>query len=325
MLPIRPLFLPQLLLLFLAWPAASAGAAEPLVIVESGQPVYALLYIAAANGYFRDAGLEVRLRRTESAAAALRAALDGRAQLAALPTPLVTQRILMGDRLGIVSILHASGRSMAVLASTAEGVAGPKDLDGKRVGFDGGVGTEFFLEMLLVSAGVGPGAVEYVELGDGCEPSALEQGRVAAVAVSSACAHLLRDRLDAETNIFFSDVYTDIAVLAGLRELVNARAEAISPLLRALAQAERFLYEEPERALQTVAAALPELGVEALRAAWPTLSPRLGLSNVLLEQLQQESEWLAARRLSGEAAPDFRLLLMPRFLKQADPERVTAY
>lgn len=325
MLPFRPLFLPQLLLvLFFAGPAISAAASEPLVIAESGQPAYALFYIAEAMDYFDAAGVDVRLRRAGSAVAALRATLSGAAHLAALPTPLVTEHIMKGERLGIVSVLQSSGTSMAVLAPEAAGVRGPTDLPGKRVGYHGGVSDEFFLDMFLISVGLSPAAVEYVELENSCQATALEQARVAAVAVSSACAQMLRDRFDGEqANIFFSDVYTDISVLAGPRESISAHAESIPALLQALARAEQFLRQHPDQAVQIVAKALPELSVGALREAWPTLSPRLGLSNVLLEQLQQESEWLAAERLSSEPLPDFRLSLMPRFLRQVDPERVT--
>lgn len=324
-----PLFryrFPLLLTLLLAGSAGCARGAETLLVAETGRPMFALLYVAAARGYFDDAGVTVKLRRYPSSTQALEAVQDGQAHLAAVPTPLVTERLLDGEPLGVLSLLHVSSHSSALVALQRRGIAGPRDLPGKRVGLSDENGSSFFLDMFLASAGVNPAAVDRVELPVGCPSQGLEQGRIDAVVASSACVYQLRNKLGpAAVQVFYSEVYSDISVLVGRRDLMNGREEQIVQVLRALHRADHFIRINPEPSLEIVAKALPELDATAVRESWKDIDPQLGLSQLLLAELGLEADWFRARRLSDQPPPEFGRFLMPRFLRQVEPERVTVY
>ena len=122
---------------------------------------------------------------------------------------------------------------------------------------------------------------------------------------------------------FYSEVYTEMALLVTTAEMAKEKSEACRRLLRGLARAEGFLRDHPEEAMEMVVARLPEHVKEAVPHTWDAITPELNLSNVLLSILQDEAKWFKNQGRFERDIPNFREIIDTTFLKEVKPEAVT--
>jgi ABC-type nitrate/sulfonate/bicarbonate transport system substrate-binding protein len=120
-----------------------------------------------------------------------------------------------------------------------------------------------------------------------------------------------------------NDVYVEISVLAVNDATHRARRGALVRLVRALADAERLVREEPERAFRALRGAFPKVGERELRDAWGAIRPVLGLTHELAAVLEREAAWLRARGHAPGPPLDVGALLDPDVLGEVDPMAVT--
>jgi NitT/TauT family transport system substrate-binding protein len=122
-----------LLLLMLA----PAGAAEPksaaLVLQWQPQAQFAGFYVAEAKGFYREAGVDLRLIPGGPDVIASRLLASGQAQFATMFLATGIERRAGG--MPIVHLAQLVQRSALLLVARADsGIREPKDLDGRRVG-----------------------------------------------------------------------------------------------------------------------------------------------------------------------------------------------
>lgn len=298
---------------------------ETLEIAEASQPAFALLYVAEAKGYFRDAGLEVRFSSFRLGRDAITSVLEGKADLAtAFETPVVT-RIYEGQPLAIVSGLHTSTRNQMIVARRDRGIARPADLRGRTVGVTPGTSVEYMFSTFLAAQGLPASAVRTVRVEPERYEAALADGSVDAVAAFNPYPALIARSLGRENLAFFhSDTYVETSMLAGLRPRLEAKRPALEKLARALARAHRFVQENDAESLEIVARRLAKTHPEwAVRETWGALRIAARLDHVLLRSLQAEGEWLRETGRFSGPVPDFAAAVEPAFLAAASPGTVT--
>jgi ABC-type nitrate/sulfonate/bicarbonate transport system substrate-binding protein len=297
---------------------------ERLVIALPRQPSNALLFLAIDAGFVREEGVDLVVEDFITGKDALTAALAGRADLAtAYETPVVFEAF-KGAPLRVLTMLHTSTRSSALVARADRGIRSSGDLAGRHIGVTRGTNAEFFLRTLLAFSGLGWEDVDVVDVPVAGYSAALSSGRVDALATWSPYVERLARELGAERAIVFhSDVYAEASMLLAPASVLAARRPALSALLRALARAERAARETPERSFEAVRKRLADADPEEVRKSWEHIMPRLGVSNALVALLHSEGEWLASEGHPGAAVPEFRLLLAPELLDEIDPEAVT--
>jgi len=150
-------------------------------------------------------------------------------------------------------------------------------------------------------------------------------GAVDALASFNSHTYTLRAALGPERSVVFqTDLYAETSVLAGRRDRVEAKREAVTRALRALVRAETFLQREPAAALDNVVESLAGKFPEAaVREGWPALRFEARLDNLLLTHLIQQGHWLSERDSRQPPLPDIRRALAPEYLLGANPRSVT--
>ncbi len=321
----RAALLATLLLLLAACDARHpAGPPQALNIALAELPAMALVYIAEKQNYFREEGLDVSFDKFDLGRDALASALEGRSDLATVFDMPVSRRLAAGDDLVVLSTLHRSTRSHVLLARRDRGIERPADLRGKRIGVTKGISTDYFLTLFLTSHGLPAAAVTEVPLEPADYEKALLSGAVDALASFNPHTHTLRAALGPERSaVFQTDLYAETSVLAGRRDRVEAKREAVTRALRALVRAEAFLRREPAAALDNVVEGLAGKFPEAsVREGWPALRIEARLDNLLLTHLIQQGYWLSERDSRQPPLPDIRRALAPEYLRAADPRSV---
>lgn len=317
-------------LLILFWARQTAPAPqtmEKLVIAHAAQPAFALIYIAAARGYFREAGLEVTLQPHTLGRDAVASMVEGKADLAAAYATPVVKRIYEGAVLGMISALHISKFSQAVLARRDSGIATASDLKGKRIGVTPGTSMEFLLHLLLATEGVPASGVIKVGLEPADYESAIVRKRVDALVVFGPYLHALPQQFGQDQlAVFRSDLYIETSVLAGMRDKLLAKPLVMQRLLQAIVRAQVFTQSNPAESLEIVINQLAERYPEAaIRQGWADLRFDIELDNLLLTLLTQEARWLRDSGAFSTAVPDFRQYIIAEFLHDVKPGAATLH
>lgn len=315
------------ILLVMAWMkiAAPGFLPEKLVIAHGSQPAFALIYIADAKGFLRDEGLDVEFQDFTLGRDALASVISGKADIATVyETPTVLQ-MYQGQPLGILSTLHSSTRSHALLARRDRGISQPADLRGKRIGFTPGTSMDFFLALFLAGEGLPADSVTRVPVEPGAYQQALGDKAVDALVTFNPTMYSLQQKLGKDNlAAFYSNVYVETSMLVGMRDNLLAKPEATKRLLRAAIRAKEFAAQHREESIQIVFKRLAHLYPEAaIRHGWDLFKLEVELDNGLLTLLTQEAQWMRDNGRFKTPVPDFTDAIMTAPLKSVDPSAVT--
>ena len=144
---------------------AEPGASREATLVLDFQPnaVHAGIYSALERGYYRDAGIDLRVQEPSASTDAPKLLEAGRAEFAILDIHdlgLARERGL--DVVGIAPIVQ---RPLAAVLVDATAVRRPRDLEGRTVGVTGLPSDDAVLDSVLEADGADPDAVERVTIG----------------------------------------------------------------------------------------------------------------------------------------------------------------
>ena len=145
---------------------AEPGAPKGATLVLDFQPnaVHSGIYAAQANGYFRDAGLDLHIQEPSSTADSAKLLETGRADFAVMD---INDFGIARERgLDLVAIAAIVQRPLAsVIARDPNEIRTPADLAGKTIGVTGVPSDDAVLDTVLRSGGVDPSDVHKVTIG----------------------------------------------------------------------------------------------------------------------------------------------------------------
>jgi len=286
----------------------SAGEAprDKLSIAVPTTPHAALLHLARIKGYYADSGLDLSITEATHGKAALDLLSQGRVDLAtAAEVPFVIA-VLKGEPLGMVATVASVSSEMAVVARKDRNVRTPSDLRGKRVGVTPGTSGEYYLWALMTRHRIPADSVELVSTPPGDMVKMLSTGAVDAVSTWEPVKSAAQAAQGPQAVVFAEpEVYTVTHVLIGRNDFLKSRPDTMKKLLTALIQAERYAKEQPEEALQAVAAWL-HVDPKTSRPGWNTLALKVDLRQSQLLTIEDQSRWAMARGYAARSdTPNF--------------------
>ncbi len=263
----------------LALTAGASGCSEKEDVLESSraEPFTLMLdyfpnadhagfYSAAAAGEFEDAGLDVEIRQPPDPAAPIKQVAAGRVDLAISYQPEVLRARDQG--LSVISVAAVVRQPLTSIMSLPKaGIRGPEDLEGKTVGTAGIDYQSAYLRTVLEQAGVDPSTVTERNVGFSFTP-ALLTGRIDASLGAFWNYEGTQLRLEGRNpRIMRMDrvgvpSYDELVLVAN-EDALERDEGRIRAFIAALARGTRRLEREPDR------------GIEALLDANPDLEPRL--------------------------------------------------
>jgi putative hydroxymethylpyrimidine transport system substrate-binding protein len=269
------------LLLFACAVLAGCGEKEDVLEPQGSKQVelmldyfpnadHAGIYAAQADGDFEQAGLDVAIRQPPDPAAPLKQVAAGRVDLAISYQPEVLRARDQG--LPVVSVGAIVQKPLTSIISLPEAkIRDPADLEGKTVGTAGIDYQSAYLRTILLEAGVRPDTVKERNVGFSLTP-ALLTGKVDAVlgAFWNYEGTELRLRGKRPRIIRMDEAgvptYNELVLVANERSL-DRDAEKIRAFIGALSRGTRDLREDPDRAIEGLLEANPDLDPELQRAA----------------------------------------------------------
>jgi putative hydroxymethylpyrimidine transport system substrate-binding protein len=230
---------------------------------------HAGIYAAQAGGHFEQAGLNVEIREPPDPAAPIKQVAAGRVDLAISYEPEVLRARDQG--LNVISIGAVVREPLTSIISLPEAkIDSPRDLRGKTVGTAGIDYQSAYLQTILREAGVPADSVKERNVGFALTP-ALLTGRVDAVlgAFWNYEGTELRLRGKRPQIIRMDEAgvppYNELVLVAN-EDALERDGDKLRAFIGALSRGTRDLRREPDKAIQGLLEANPDLDPELQRA-----------------------------------------------------------
>jgi NitT/TauT family transport system substrate-binding protein/putative hydroxymethylpyrimidine transport system substrate-binding protein len=288
--------------------AACGGGAEPgasseatLVLDFQPNAVHAGIYAALRRGYYRDAGVDLRVQQPSASTDAPKLLVAGRAQFAILD--IHDLAIARQRGLKVVGVAPIVQRPLAaVIVGDRTAIRRPSDLAGKTVGVTGLPSDDAVLDSVLGAGGLGTSSVQRVTIGFQAI-SALASGKVdAATAFWNAEGVTLR-RMGVPTREFRVDRYGapryPELVLCTTGKLLSTTPQLVRSVVAATARGYRLAVRRPPVALASLLAGAPGLDPADQRAELDALLSAHAFSPPGRFQVSSLRAWAAWDRSHG--------------------------
>ena len=303
-------------------PGIQAGKAESLIIGTMANAGDTLIFTAEEQGYFAANGLDVTLKTYANGLAATNAMLEGEVDLAYATEFVIVGKALGKEKISIITT-YSKNNTVSLAGRKDLGIKNVSDLKDKKVGLGRGTISEFYLGRLLDLNGLSIGDIILVDIKVAELANAFISGDVDAIVAGSR--HLLPVIQQQGNNVFVWPAHSDrpaYGTLVGKNDWIARNAEPVKRLLKALSEAEQYVYREPDKAR---AAVQKILGFDDAYMAdvWSEYQFSLSLDQSLITAMEDEARWMIANNLTTERQmPNFLDYIYESHLKAIKPETV---
>jgi putative hydroxymethylpyrimidine transport system substrate-binding protein len=272
--------------LLLAGAAGCGSGAEPgapdgatVVLDFTPNAVHSGIYSARSQGYYRDAGIELTVRRPGDSTDAPKLLEAGRVEFALLD--IHDLGIARERGLDVIGVMPIVQRPLASVIARGDGpVRRPRDLEGRTVGVTGLPSDEAVVDSVVAADGGDPTRVNRVTIGFNAV-SILAAGRIDGATGFWNAEGVALQRQGVPIRVFKVDrfgapPYPEL-VLATSRGTIERDPRLVRAMAAATTRGYEFASEHPGRALDDLLAAVPGLDradqAAQLRVLRPDLRP----------------------------------------------------
>lgn len=261
--------------------ATTEEGLEPVTVVLEWSPNtnHSGVYLAQAEGWYADAGLDVEVVEPGDAGS-LQVLGSGQADVAfTVQEELVPARAEGVPAVGIGAVIEHNTSSLLSLAE--DGISRPADLAGHRYGGFGGQLETELIERMVECDGGDPSEVEMTEVGEADYRLGLTRDQYDAVWIFDAWDGIRLgevEGLDTETIPFtdhedcIPDWYTPM--LATSEEELDQRPEVLADFMEVTARGYREAMADPQASADALLAAVPDLDPDLVERSSEYLSTR---------------------------------------------------
>jgi len=253
--------------------ASAEPDAEGMTAVTINQAVptifYLPLYVAEAQGFFEENGVDMTLDTAGSGSGAFAAVLGGSADFSVQDPVFVPKSLQSGGEGVVVAGIHDQP-SMFIVGSDETDLQGNLDyLEGKKVIVSPEPDTSWAYMTYLIEQN-DLEDVELVNVALGAELAAVASGQADyAVAGAQTIVQGIEEEGLHQVYSFASDESLSpfaFSSLTSTQSYIDENPEAALGVVTALEQADRFIYENPEETIDIAIAEFPDLDPEVVRA-----------------------------------------------------------
>jgi sulfonate transport system substrate-binding protein len=295
-------------------PAKAAGQAKGGEAVEvrftySEKACYYPVVVAVEEGLYEAEGLKVVPKIVTGGIESAEALVSGQADMGTMgdaPTVICLSR---SKDMRLICNQATGERMHRIVVREGGGIAGPKDLEGKKVAVQMGSSTHGALLLYCKKHGVDVSKISFVSLSPKDFPEAMIAKQVDAIAGSEPWPGNVLAKCKGSkelANLAGLGNNYPLPVLASTRFL-SAHPEAAAAIVRATRKAAELIAKDPQRAAE-VLARKSGISVERERKAMDDYEFPVELDEVTLGSLVQTAEFLKAQK-KIETVPDVKALV----------------
>ena len=224
----------------------------------------------------------------------------------------------------LFATIGASANEVMIVARKDKGIQSPGDVKGKRIATQQGSAVHFFLHIFLVKYGLSEQDITLSFRKAEELPDALVTDKIDAFSMREPFIGQAKGLLGDKAVVFSEPgLYLKTFHLVAPRGFIRQKPAVIDRMIRGMLRAERFVREEPDRAIKIVAdkLRLPESEVETL---WSELNLRVSLDQDILSNLEDKARWAIKNEITNQKTiPNFLNYIHTDALKRVKAERAT--
>jgi NitT/TauT family transport system substrate-binding protein len=285
--------------------AASAFAANTPVTFQlnwmAGGP-NAGFAAAVAEGYYKDAGLDVTLVQGNGSGNTAQLVANGRAQIAYADAVAVSQLIAKGAPMKIIATIYQSNPN-AVMSLKKANIKSVADLKGKKVGVPSGSSQTTMLPLLLKSNNLRESDINMIDMPVASMVPALLQGQVDAVLGSIDAYQIQAESQGAQLDVYrFADhgVPTVSTSIFAANDYLKSNPDVVKKFVAASLKGWGFAIDNPDKAIKDLKIVFPELNEKLATAELAAIKPLFCSGGAKYVGKAEDSLWTKSQELLAE-------------------------
>jgi NitT/TauT family transport system substrate-binding protein len=286
-----------------AWKLSFSHApapASPLAPVSLALPLQinsAPILVAAAQGLFKQAGVDVTVQTHKLGKDALTALLEGKADLAVVTdTPFLFAR-MGGNDIAAVAGISQARRTLAIVARSDRGINAVEDLIGKNIALQMGTNFMYFLEAMLQAHQIESDKVQMTDMKFDDAIAAVTNGKVDAAVLNQPTLARMQEAMGSQIKLFFGeDVFAFRYLVVGKSAYIDAHPQEVQRVLSGLLAAIQAIHADPAAARKLMGETLKFDDALMSKVFDPT-DYVMSLDQAMLLALDDETRWAMKRGL----------------------------
>jgi NitT/TauT family transport system substrate-binding protein len=284
--------------------AGAAGAQTPITFqlnwVAGG--ANAGFAAALAEGYYKEAGLDVTIVQGNGSGNTAQLVASGRSQLAYADAVAVSQLIAKGAPMKIVATIYQSNPN-AVMSLKKANIKSVKDLRGKKVGVPSGSSQTTMLPLLLKSNDLKESDISMIDMPVASMVPALLQGQVDAVLGSIDAYQIQAESQGAQLDVYrFADygVPTVSTSIFASNAFLKDNPDLVRKFVAASLKGWSFALDNPAKAIKDVKTVFPETNEKLAAAELAAITPLFCSGGARYIGKAEDALWTKSQELLAE-------------------------
>jgi len=257
---------------------------------------------AVAEGFYKDAGLDVTLVQGNGSGNTAQLVANGRSEIAYADAVAVSQLIAKGAPMKVLSTVYQSNPN-EVSALKKTGIKSIKDLAGKKVGVPSGSSQTTMLPLLLKANNLKESDVNLINMPPTAMVPSLLQGQVDAILGSVDSYQIQLEAQGAQTdNFMFADhgVPTVSTSIFASDSYIKNNPEVVRKFIAASLKGWYFALDNPEKAVKDLKSVFPEMNEKLATAELASIKPLLCSGGAKYIGKAEDALWVTTQDLLSE-------------------------
>ena len=257
---------------------------------------------ALAEGYYKDAGLDVTLVQGNGSGNTAQMVASGRAQIAYADAVAVSQLIAKGAPMKVVSTVYQSNPN-AVMSLKKANIKSVKDLVGKKVGVPSGSSQTTMLPLLLKSNNLKESDINMIDMPVASMVPALLQGQVDAVLGSIDAYQIQAEAQGAQLDVYkFADhgVPTVSTSIFASNQFLKDNPELVRKFVAASLRGWSFALDNPDKTVKDLKVVFPEVNEKLAAAELKAITPLFCSGGARYIGKAEDALWVKSQELLSE-------------------------
>ncbi len=257
---------------------------------------------AVAEGYYKQAGLDVTVVQGNGSGNTAQLVAAGRAQLAYADAVTVAQLIAKGAPMKVVSTIYQSNPN-EVMALKKTGIKSVKDLAGKKVGVPSGSSQTTMLPLLLKANNLKESDVNMIDMPVASMVPALLQGQVDAVLGSIDAYQIQAESQGAQLDVYrFADygVPTVSTSIFASNDYLKSNPDVVKKFIAASLKGWSFALDHPDQAIKDLKKIFPEMNESLATKELAAITPLFCSGGAKYIGKAEDALWAKSQELLSE-------------------------
>jgi NitT/TauT family transport system substrate-binding protein len=257
---------------------------------------------AVAQGFYKDAGLDVTLVQGNGSGNTAQLVANGRAQLAYADAVAITQLIAKGAPMKVVSTIYQSNPN-EVSALKKTGIKSIKDLAGKKVGVPSGSSQTTMLPLFLKANNLKESDMTLLNMPPASMVPALLQGQVDAILGSVDAYQIQLEAQGAQLdNYRFADygVPTVSTSIFASDAFLKENPDLVKKFIAASLKGWSFALDNPAQAVKDLKQVFPEVNEKLAASELAAIPPLFCSGGAKYIGKAEDAQWVKSQELLSE-------------------------